>query len=76
MRTSQDSNESNRQMIRLSSGGAEPARPWEMLRPASHVRTERLLLDAQSAASLRHKLALMDIAAQHIAGHRSHFNPN
>jgi hypothetical protein len=70
------SNESNRQMIRLSSGGVEPARPWEMPRPASHVRTERLLLDAGSAARLRHKLALMDITAQHIAGHRSHFDPN
>jgi hypothetical protein len=43
---------------------------------ASRARSERLLADAKSAATLRHKLALMDIAAQHIAGHRSHFNPN
>ena len=43
---------------------------------ASRGRTERLLLDAKSAATLRHKLALMDITAQHIAGHRSHFNPD
>jgi len=42
----------------------------------SRTRTERLLLDAKSAATLRHKLALMDITARHIAGHRSHFNPN
>jgi len=42
----------------------------------SRARTERLLLDAKSAATLRHKLALMDITAQHIAGHRSHFNPD
>jgi hypothetical protein len=47
-----------------------------MLRAASQARTERLLLDAESAAQLRHKLALMNIAAQHIARHRSHFNPN
>jgi hypothetical protein len=43
---------------------------------ASRARSERLLADAKSAAALRHKLALMDIAAQRIAGHRSHFNPN
>jgi MafB19-like deaminase len=43
---------------------------------ASRARSEQLLADAKSAAVLRHKLALMDIAAQHIAGHRSHFNPN
>jgi hypothetical protein len=60
-------------MIRLVSGRAKPNR---MLRAASQARTERLLLDAESAAQLRHKLALMNIAAQHIAGHRSHFNPN
>jgi hypothetical protein len=47
-----------------------------MLRRASQARSERLLLDAESAARLRHKLALMDITDQHIAGHRSHFNPN
>jgi hypothetical protein len=63
-------------MIRLVSGRAKPNRSWEMLRAASQARTERLLLDAESAAQLRHKLALMNIAAQHIAGHRSHFNPN
>jgi hypothetical protein len=43
---------------------------------ASRARTERLLLDAKSAATPRHKLTLMDITAQHIAGHRSHFNPD
>jgi hypothetical protein len=63
-------------MIRLVSGRAKLNRSWEMLRAASQARTERLLLDAESAAQLRHKLALMNIAAQHIAGHRSHFNPN
>jgi hypothetical protein len=42
----------------------------------SRARSERLLLDAKNAATLRHKLALMDITAQHIAGHRSHFNPD
>jgi len=60
-------------MIRLVSGRAKPNR---MLRAASQARTERLLLDAESAAQLRHKLALMNIAAQHIAGNRSHLNPN
>lgn len=42
----------------------------------SRGRTERLLADAKGVATLRHKLALMDIAAQHIDTHRSHFNPN
>jgi hypothetical protein len=43
----------------------------------SRARTERLLLDAKSAATLHHKLALMDIEArQRIAWHRSHFNPD
>jgi hypothetical protein len=64
-------------MIRWSSGTAESTRTWGDARGlASRARTEWLLLDAKSAARLRHKLALMDIAAQHIAGHRSHFNPN
>lgn len=63
-------------MIRLASAGTKPNRSWVMLRPASQSRTERLLLDVKSAARLRHKLALTDIAAQHIYGHRSHFNPN
>jgi hypothetical protein len=76
-------------MIRSSSGTAKGARTSSpssaVYRPESEgdapdaafrARTERLLLDAKSAAPLRHKLALMDITAQHIAGHRSHFNPN
>jgi hypothetical protein len=63
-------------MIRLASSRTEPNRFWEMLRPASQPRTERLLLDDESAARLRHKFALMDIAARHISGHLSHFNPN
>ncbi len=45
-------------MIRLVSGRAKPNR---MLRAASQARTERLLLDAESAAQLRHKLALRGI---------------
>jgi hypothetical protein len=52
-------------MIRLSSGGANPTQYWEMLRRASQARTERLLLDAESAARLRHKLALMDHSSAH-----------
>ena len=72
MRTSQTRRKQST-MIRLVSGRAKPNR---MLRAASQARTERLLLDAESAAQLRHKLALMNIAAQHIAEHRSHFNPN
>jgi hypothetical protein len=46
------------------------------LQPVSQARTGRLLFDAESAARLRHKLALMDIAVQHVAALRSHFNPN
>jgi hypothetical protein len=43
----------------------------------SHARLERLLRGAQDAATLRHRLALMDIEAQHrLAWHRSHFDPN
>jgi hypothetical protein len=39
--------------------------------------TARLLLDAQNAAALGHKLALLDIEAKdRTAWHRSHFNPN
>src|SRR5262245_65566318 len=73
-------------MIRWSSASARSSLPSSAVyRPeseadapdaASRARTERLLLDAKSAATLRHKLALMDITAQHIAGHRSHFNPD
>jgi hypothetical protein len=46
---------------------------------ASIVRPqgERLLLDAQSARGLVHRLALIDAEAQHrLAQHRSHFNPD
>jgi hypothetical protein len=60
--------------LSLRRGKAKPI--WGNAPRASQARTERLLLDAESAARLRHKLALMNIAAQHIAGHRSHFNPN
>jgi hypothetical protein len=76
-------------MIRWPSGSAKGARTSSpssaVHRPesegdapdaASRARTKRLLLDAKSAATLRHKLTLMDITAQHIAGHRSHFNPD
>jgi hypothetical protein len=43
----------------------------------SHGRLERLLRGAQDAAMLRHRLALLDIEAQHrLAWHRSHFDPN
>ncbi|MGE5140470.1 MAG: hypothetical protein ACM3JD_13465 [Rudaea sp.] len=38
---------------------------------------ERLLLDAQNARALVHRLALIDAETQHrLAQHRSHFNPN
>jgi len=43
----------------------------------SPSRGERLLLDAQGARGLVHRLALIDAEAQHrLAQHRSHFNPN
>src|SRR5262245_65301900 len=43
----------------------------------SPSRSERLLLDADHARGLVHRLALIDAEAQHrIAQHRSHFNPN
>jgi hypothetical protein len=43
----------------------------------SGVRISRLLQGARSAAALSHKLALLDIEAQHrLAWHRSHFNPD
>jgi hypothetical protein len=79
--------EGNRKMIRWfpgssqgvrspSSTGYRPGLEGDALDATSRARTERLLLDAKSAATLRHKLALMDITAQRIAGHRSHFNPD
>jgi MafB19-like deaminase len=44
---------------------------------AARARTERLLQDANDAAALRHRLALIDIEAQHrLAQHRSHYNPD
>jgi hypothetical protein len=43
----------------------------------SGVRIGRLLQGARSAVALSHKLALLDIEAQHrLAWHRSHFNPD
>jgi hypothetical protein len=43
----------------------------------SPSRGGRLLLDAQRARGLVHRLALIDAEAQHrLAQHRSHFNPN
>ena len=76
-------------MIRSSSGSAKGVRSASpssaVYRPGlegdasdatSRARTERLLLDAKRAATLRHKFTLMDITTQHIAGHRSHFNPD
>ena len=59
-----------------SSTGYRPGLEGDASDAASRARTERLLLDAKSAATLRHKLALMDITAQRIAWHRSHFNPD
>jgi len=47
------------------------------LAAVSPSRGERLLLDAQGAWGLVHRLALIDSEAQHrLAQHRSHFNPN
>jgi hypothetical protein len=64
-------------MIHWSAGGSEGARSsGDVPDDASRARTERLLADAEGAATLRHKLALMDITAQRIASHRSHFNPD
>jgi hypothetical protein len=59
-----------------SSTGYRPGLEGDALDATSRARTERLRLDAKSAATLRHKFALMDITAQRIAGHRSHFNPD
>ena len=43
----------------------------------SQAQTERLLLGANRAAALGHKLALIDIEGRHrISQHRSHFNPD
>src|SRR5262245_48640354 len=43
----------------------------------SPSRGERLLLDAQRARGLVHRIALIDAEAQHrFAQHRSHFNPD
>jgi hypothetical protein len=43
----------------------------------SRARTARLLQDAQNAAALPHRLALLDIETKHlIAAHQSHYNPN
>lgn len=59
-----------------SSTGYRPGLEGDASDAASRARTERLLLDAKSAATLRHKLVLIDITTHHIAGHRSHFNPD
>jgi hypothetical protein len=51
-----------------------PGEPFDQL---AHARTERLLRDAHNATLLSHKLALLDIEAQHhLALHHSHFNPD
>jgi hypothetical protein len=73
-------------MIRWFPGSSQRARsPSTVYQPGlegdasdaiSRARSERLSLDAKNAATLRHKLALMDITVQHIAGHRSHLNPD
>lgn len=43
----------------------------------ARLHSERLLFDANNAAALQHKLALIDIEAAHrLAWHRSHFNPD
>jgi hypothetical protein len=45
--------------------------------PISRAGGERLLLDAQGARGLVHRLALIDAEARHrLAQHRSQFNPN
>src|SRR5438876_11787066 len=45
--------------------------------PLAQARTERLLRDAHNATLLSHRLALLNIEAQHrLAWYRSHFNPN
>jgi len=43
----------------------------------SRARTALLLHDAENAAALAHRLALLNIKTQHlIAAHRSHYDPN
>src|SRR5262245_33034143 len=45
--------------------------------PLAQARIESLLRDAHNAALLPHKLALLNIEAQHrLALYRSHFNPD
>ena len=63
----------------LSASGSPRARgsPGNGSAAMSPSRGERLLLDAQRARGLVHRLALIDAEAQHrLAQHRSHFNPN
>jgi hypothetical protein len=54
-------------MIQSSSDGSNAA---------ARARTERLLAGADDTVALRHRLALIDIEAQHrLTQHRSHYNP-
>jgi hypothetical protein len=58
-------------MVNRSSDSADSADAF------SQAQTERLLLGANRAAALGHKLALIDIEGRHrVAQHRSHFNPD
>jgi hypothetical protein len=65
-------------MRRFFDDESRSARPaGQLFDQLAHVHTERLLRDAHNAAALSHKLALLDIEAQHRLGwHRSHFNPD
>src|ERR1700730_2075096 len=65
-------------MRRFFDDDSRSARPaGQLLDQLAHARTERLLRDAHNAAALSHKLALLDIEAQHrLEWHRSHFNPD
>lgn len=63
----------------LSASGSPRARgsPGNGSAAMSPSRGERLLLDAQRARGLVHRLALIDAEAQHrLAQHRCHFDPN
>jgi hypothetical protein len=49
----------------------------DLLDEASRAQTERMLLDANDVAVLRHKLTLLNIEAAHrLAWYHSHFNPD
>ena len=54
-----------------------PVRARRQSSDEDSARISRLREGARSAATFSHKLALLDIEAQHrLAWHRSHFNPN